>query len=49
MKPFLHIVYFFWHLGHEISPMTNKDFKCFLIIDAFKGIEDRVNDREVTF
>jgi hypothetical protein len=29
--------------------MTNKDFKCLLIIDAFKGIEDRVNNREVTF
>jgi hypothetical protein len=39
----------FWPLRHEISPMTNKDFKCLLIMDAFKAIEDRVSNREVTF
>jgi hypothetical protein len=39
----------FWPLRHEISPITNKDFKCLLIIDAFKRIENRVNDGEVSF
>jgi len=35
----------FWPLRHEISPITNKDFKCLLIIDSFIGIEDRVNNK----
>jgi len=39
----------FWPLRHEISPITNKDFKCLLIIDAFRGIEDRVSNIEVSF